>query len=87
VLAAAAAAVDAGAAGAVQAHRVRGQIASVCSRMLEICGHALGPAPMVWDEQHARRAADLSVYIRQHHASRDDAAIGAMVMEQGESEW
>ncbi|MGW6173660.1 acyl-CoA dehydrogenase [Arthrobacter sp. NPDC055138] len=87
VLAAAAGAVDDGAAGAVQAHRVRGQIAAVCSRMLEICGHALGPAPMVWDEQHARRMADLSVYIRQHHAVRDDAALGTIMMEQGESEW
>ncbi len=87
VLAAAAAAVDAGAAGAVQAHRVRGQIAAICSRMLEICGHALGPAPLVWDEQHARRVADLTVYLRQHHASRDDAALGALVLEQQEPAW
>lgn len=87
VLAAAAAAVDAGAAAAVQAHRVRGQIAAICSRMLEICGHALGPGPLVWDEPHARRVADLTVYLRQHHSSRDDAALGALVLEQAEPAW
>jgi alkylation response protein AidB-like acyl-CoA dehydrogenase len=79
VLLRAADAVDAGTAGWVEAHRARGHVASVCARMLAICGEAMGPGPLAFDEEHARRAADLTVYIRQHHAARDDAGLGRLV--------
>lgn len=59
-----------------EAHRIRGQIAALCARMLTIVGEALGPGPLAFDVDHARRVADLGIYIRQHHASRDDAALG-----------
>lgn len=81
VLAAAADQVDAGQAGAAEALRVRGHIAALCQRMLEISGQALGPGPLAFDADHARRAADLSLYIRQHHAARDDAALGRLLLE------
>ena len=35
-----------------------------------------GPAPLVMDEAHARRVADLHLYLRQHHGLRDSARIG-----------
>ena len=39
-------------------------------------GHALGPAPLAFDADHAARVADLEIYLRQHHAERDVAALG-----------
>src|SRR4249919_1622082 len=38
--------------------------------------HTLGPAPLAFDETHARRVADLEIYVRQHHAERDLADLG-----------
>ncbi|QTG82515.1 acyl-CoA/acyl-ACP dehydrogenase [Arthrobacter crystallopoietes] len=81
VLGAAADQVDAGQAGAAEALRVRGHIAALCTRILEICGQSLGPGPLAFDADHARRAADLTLYIRQHHAARDDAALGRLLFE------
>jgi len=84
VLAEAAAAVDAGRAdgadGALLAARVRGVVASVAEDVATRVGHALGPGPLTSDAAHAARSADLQVYLRQHHAERDDAALGAQVL-------
>ncbi|MGP5726210.1 hypothetical protein ACTXOR_10545 [Arthrobacter rhombi] len=80
LLAAAADAVDTRRVGWRDAHRVRGQIASLCDRIVAICGQALGPGPLAFDAAHARRVSDLAVYIRQHHAARDDAALGRLVL-------
>ena len=49
--------------------------------MLARTGHALGPAPLTLDDTHARRVADLTVYLRQHHAERDVAALGRAVLD------
>lgn len=70
-----------GASGALLAARVRGMVAAAAERVLVLAGHALGPAPLTLDEEHARRVADLTVYLRQHHAERDDARLGAAVRE------
>jgi hypothetical protein len=70
----------AGRAGAVLALRVRSVVAEAAERVLHHVGHALGPAPMAFDEQHARRMADLGLYVRQHHGERDLAALGAEVL-------
>lgn len=79
----AATAIDAGRAegraGQVLGARVRGIVAAVAEEVLGTVGHALGPSPLVHDEEHARRVADLTVYIRQHHAERDHAALGALL--------
>lgn len=80
VLEQAARAVDGGRAGWPEAHRARGHIAAVSARMLAICGEALGPAPLAFDAEHARRVADLTLYTRQHHGARDDAALGSLVL-------
>lgn len=80
-LAEAARAVDDGAApgpaGALLALRVRAVVADAVERTLRQTGHALGPAPLAFDEEHARRVADLELYVRQHHAERDLAALGS----------
>ena len=43
-------------------------------------GRALGPAPLTSAEEHARRVADLTVYVRQHHGDRDLARTGALLV-------
>jgi alkylation response protein AidB-like acyl-CoA dehydrogenase len=40
---------------------------------------APGAGPLSHDEAHGRRVADLTVYLRQHHAERDLAELGALV--------
>jgi hypothetical protein len=46
-------------------------------------GRALGAGPLAHDEAHGRRVADLTVYLRQHHAERDLARLGALAAERG----
>ena len=50
-----------------------------CQEVLSRAGRAGGTSPLVFDRAHARRAADLVVYLRQHHAERDLAALGHLV--------
>jgi len=69
-----------GQAGQVLGLRVRATVADAVERTLRQAGHALGPAPLAFDEDHARRAADLELYVRQHHAERDLARLGAAVL-------
>lgn len=91
VLAAAAADVDSGradgAAGAILAHRVRAVAAGAAERVLAAAAHGLGPGPLTADEEYARRVADLQVYVRQHHAERDDAALGKALLADGGEPW
>ena len=60
--------------------RTRQVIADSADEILTRLGHALGPAPLTGDEDHARRVADLTVYLRQHHAERDLARQGEQVL-------
>ncbi|NQX16206.1 acyl-CoA dehydrogenase family protein [Rathayibacter sp. VKM Ac-2857] len=75
-----------GARGALLAERVRGTVASAVEEILLRAGRALGPAPLALDAEHAKRVADLALYVRQHHAERDDAALGRAVLASGETE-
>ncbi len=90
-LAAAAAVIDAGDAGGEQgellAARVRGQVARTVDEVITRTGHALGPAPLALDARHAGRVADLQLYVRQHHAERDDAALGRRLVDAGATPW
>jgi len=90
-LAEASALVDAGEAtgraGEILAKRVRATVANTCDLVIERAGRALGPAPLALDEQHAKRVADLTVYVRQHHAERDEASLGAKLLDAGELPW
>ncbi|MDJ0376484.1 acyl-CoA dehydrogenase [Cryobacterium sp. PH31-L1] len=91
VLAAAAAAIDEGAAdgpaGALLAARVRGLVAHTVDEVIFHIGHALGPAPLALDARHTQRFADLQLYVRQHHAERDDAALGHLLVTRGSAPW
>lgn len=72
---------DAGTEAARLALRVRAVVASTVEDVLTRVGHSLGPAPLAQDERHARRVADLQLYVRQHHAERDAAALGRAVLD------
>lgn len=76
--------VDAGRAqGAVGAHlaaRVRHVVAAAAEEVLMRTAHGLGPGPLSQEPEHARRVADLSLYLRQHHAERDAVALGRMLV-------
>ncbi|CAN5162145.1 acyl-CoA dehydrogenase [soil metagenome] len=82
----AAEAVDAGRAtgdeGALLESRTRTIVAGSAETVIHHVAHALGPAPLALDAAHARRVADLSLYIRQHHGERDVAGQGRMVLDQ-----
>lgn len=90
-LAEAAAAVDAGeaqaAAGELLALRVRSTVAGAVEEILRRVGHALGPAPLSLDDAYARRVADLTLYVRQHHAERDVARLGELLLVGPEPPW
>jgi len=58
---------------------VRATVARACEDVLERAGHALGPAPLALDAAHAKRVADLQLYVRQHHAERDLASLGETI--------
>ncbi len=88
-LLAAAERIDAGAAhgddGALLALRTRQVVAEAAETVLRTVDHALGPAPLTTEEEHAARVSDLRLYVRQHHAERDAAALGRLVS--GSSPW
>lgn len=63
----------------VLAGRVRAIVAGAVEATLSESARALGPLPLVADDAHARRVADLEIYVRQHQGERDLARIGADV--------
>lgn len=58
------------------AARARAVVADAVEVVLTQVGHALGPAPLAFDAEYAQRVADLTLYVRQHHAERDLSAHG-----------
>lgn len=91
VLEAAADRIDAGRAGgrdgAILAQRVRNIVADAAEEVLAAADHGLGPGPLALEEEHARRTADLRIYLRQHHAERDYAALGRSLLQDGDAPW
>lgn len=63
--------------------RARATVARTCERVLRASAHALGPAPLTLDADHAKRVADLEIYVRQHHAERDLASLGRAALAAG----
>jgi len=78
-LAEAATRIDAGDSDPLLVKRVRATVARACEEIIDRAGHALGPAPLALDAAHAKRVADLALYVRQHHAERDQASLGTAV--------
>lgn len=69
------------------AARVRAVVAEAVDQTLTRVGHTLGPAPLALDAEHARRVADLQLYVRQHHAERDLLSLGSMLVGNEWSPW
>jgi alkylation response protein AidB-like acyl-CoA dehydrogenase len=69
--------------GPARALRVRALTESVATDVLARVGRARGAGPLGHDEAHSRAVADLTVYLRQHHAERDLAALGAITADRG----
>lgn len=57
---------------------VRAAVEAAATDVIARVGRALGPAPLCRDRDHARRVADLEVYVRQSHAERDLATLGEL---------
>ncbi|RKT78801.1 alkylation response protein AidB-like acyl-CoA dehydrogenase [Terracoccus luteus] len=70
---------------AVLALRTRQVVARAAETVLEHVAHALGPAPLTLEDEHARRVADLQVYVRQEHAERDQATLGRLLLQHGDA--
>ena len=60
------------------ARRTRAVVETAVEESITRSGRALGPGPLVTDAAHARRVADLTVYVRQSHAERDLAELGRL---------
>ncbi len=58
-----------------RAHRVRGLVARAGIEVLETVAGALGAGPAAHDARYGAHAADLAVYLRQHHGERDLAVL------------
>ncbi|EHB50276.1 dehydrogenase [Mycolicibacterium rhodesiae JS60] len=65
--------------GEVAARRLRAVVEVAVDEAIGRTARALGPAPLALDAAHAGRVADLSMYVRQSHAEKDLAALGALV--------
>lgn len=59
--------------------RLRSLVERTCAEVLDAAARGMGPGPLCCDRAHAQRCADLSVFVRQSHADRDWAALGADV--------
>ena len=72
--------------GMRQALGLRAEIERCASDVIDRAGRALGAAPLCRNPAHARRVADLTVFMRQSHAERDLEAIGRLAA-QNASDW
>ncbi len=62
-------------------------VAEAADVVLAAAAHGLGPGPLATEEDHARRVADLQIFVRQHHAERDVARLGRLLLDRGELPW
>lgn len=62
--------------------RVRDACAQAAEAVLRHADHAMGPGPLTSDDAYARLVDDLRIYVRQHHAERDQLTLGRSVLEQ-----
>ena len=63
------------------AESVRASTVATVAEVVDRVGRALGPVPLALDAAHAARVTDLQVFVRQHHAETDLAALGRLVAE------
>ena len=73
--------------GRREAQCLRATVEASAQSVIDHTGRALGAAPLCRDATHARRVGDLTVFLRQSHAERDLAALGASVALEGDGPW
>lgn len=61
---------------------VRAAVERAAREVLDRAPRIVGPGPLSRDDGLARALADLALYVRQHHAERDHAALGERVVDQ-----
>jgi alkylation response protein AidB-like acyl-CoA dehydrogenase len=76
-----------GRSGVLLALRVRQIVAEAVETTIRAADHALGPGPLASETEHATRVSDLRIYVRQHHAERDAAALGRAVYAAPDQQW
>ncbi|GAA1949347.1 acyl-CoA dehydrogenase family protein [Amycolatopsis minnesotensis] len=59
----------------------RAAVERATTEVLDRAPKVTGPTPLCRDRDFAQRLADLLVYVRQHHAERDLAALGRTVLD------
>ncbi len=69
------------------ARSLRAEVEAGATEILERTGRATGAGPLGHDGAHARRVADLTVYLRQSHAERDLEVLGGLALRQGPVGW
>lgn len=62
----------------IRALTMRHLVERGCRDILDRAGRALGPGPLALDGEHGQLVADLTLYIRQHHAERDLEQLGRL---------
>lgn len=65
-----------------RALRVRHVIERTVAEVIDRVGRALGPGPLAHDRSHARRVADLQLFVRQSHAEHDLELLGRSLVEE-----
>jgi alkylation response protein AidB-like acyl-CoA dehydrogenase len=65
---------------AVVALRTRAVVEATVAAVTDRVARALGPTPLALDGAHARRVADLALYVRQSHADRDLADLARRLL-------
>lgn len=65
---------------AVLANRARSVCAATAEDVMRVADHALGPGPLTTEADYVQRVSDLRLYVRQHHAERDLAALGRLLI-------
>lgn len=63
--------------------RVRNIVFRAATEIQRLSRELAGPALLTGDERFAKTDADLTVYLSQHHGTRDEAALGQRVLEDG----
>lgn len=64
---------------ALLAQVTRSIVRASAEDVLREAAHALGPAPLALDAAYAANVADLELYLRQDHGTRDEARVGRLL--------
>jgi Acyl-CoA dehydrogenase, C-terminal domain len=70
---------------ALDVSTVRAAVERTVREVVDRAPRMVGPAPLSRDAGLARALADLALYVRQHHAERDHAALGEQVLDRWRS--